>query len=351
MDFECFTETVSQFQYDEVKVIGKTVEIEGRPCHIIALLRQGEQAQICMLTQEDAVPQALMRETKTMRESLKGRTGTQMPGLQKIKIGNTVLETEGGTGYCMQASVTDTAVLTLKLMEAGWQLPHDNAFWEMDWEQVTMTIDRFRGTYKLLPDVDGAQISVTWGPQFLEYMVEKPVTLTVSDEQEGVRGGQELPFTMTGADGSIKEGICYINHVALIDVWKEQEARYADPEYQKQALEHVTPEAFEEIKKQSFRILEQDCPRGMCYVGVEYECTLDVSLDIYSKEYLDSVPKVYEGSAAFMLISHRTDKETGTHGLKMRAAAVQTPVPPDTKEIRAELFQARMMIPEWEEKL
>ena len=87
----------------------------------------------------------------------------------------------------------------------------------------------------------------------------------------------------------------------------------------------------------------------MCYVGIEYECSKDYQLQFYSKEYLNARPKTGHGRAAFFLMRLKPDQETGTHGLPLRGAVIDTPFSPDTVRIPAELFLYYEKSVEWEE--
>ena len=78
----------------------------------------------------------------------------------------------------------------------------------------------------------------------------------------------------------------------------------------------------------------------MCYVGIEYECSKDMSLQFYSKEYLRSRPEEHRGSSALLGMRLKPDRATGTHGLPLRGSVIETAVPPDTVKIPAELFFA-----------
>ena len=108
-------------------------------------------------------------------------------------------------------------------------------------------------------------------------------------------------------------------------------------------------EQLREIKEQCYKALEQNCPRGMCYISVEYECSKDISLQFYTKEFLKSVPETH-GSSTFLLIGGKPDRETGTHNLTLKGYVIQTAVSPDTTKIPAELFLYMEKVAAWEEK-
>ena len=153
----------------------------------------------------------------------------------------------------------------------------------------------------------------------------------------------EIPFSLE--DG--RSGICYVNRVYPIDVWRENEERFKDPRY----LEIVSEEELEKQKKEFFEGLEQDCPRGMCYLGIEYECTLDGNLTFYDKAFLDGEPAEHKGSARIMMMLLRPDEPFGKHGLRQHGCVIQTPVLPEIREIEAELFFYMEMLDEEEMKV
>lgn len=351
MNFSWLYQVVSEIQYDELKIIGRETASAGKPCHVAAMLRREEKVFICLLTQEntgalfsgtDPVMRILMREQAKEME---------MSGIQSITVNGSTYHAGRSTGYFLRNQEPYGTMLMYLMAVAGWQVPQDSPFYEMDWNRMMLTVSELADYSGPLADWEHAKASLTWGPGCRSYLIEKPFTLRITDAQQETAAEQELMFIIAGEDGTAEQGICYINRAELVDMWKEHEAHYADPEYKKMALKHVTEEQFEETKRQSFRVLEQECPEGMCYIAIEYECTLDVSLDFYSREYLDSRPEESQSCTTFMLASCKPDQETGCHGMKMRAAMIRMPVAADTKEIKAELFLARRMIPEQEEEL
>ena len=113
----------------------------------------------------------------------------------------------------------------------------------------------------------------------------------------------------------------------------------------------MTAEELEKHKKEFFEGLEQDCPRGMCYLGIEYECTLDGNLTFYDKAFLDGEPAEHKGSARIMMMLLRPDEPFGKHGLRQHGCVIQTPVLPEIREMEAELFFYVEMLDEEEIKL
>ncbi len=76
----------------------------------------------------------------------------------------------------------------------------------------------------------------------------------------------------------------------------------------------------------------------MYYIGIEYECSKDLNLTFYSKQYLKSRPETHQNSSSFFLMRLKPDKEIGIHNLPLKGCVIQTPVPPNTFKIPAELF-------------
>ena len=74
-------------------------------------------------------------------------------------------------------------------------------------------------------------------------------------------------------------------------------------------------------------------------------------LTFYSKQYLKSRLETHQGSSHFLMMRLKPDQETGTHGLPLKGCVIQTPVPPDTIKIPAELFLYHERVDEWTETI
>lgn len=157
--------------------------------------------------------------------------------------------------------------------------------------------------------------------------------------------GKSRSFSFTDDYGDNVQ--CHINNVTLIDVWKNTEEELRDPKL----AERFSPEQLEQARKQSYDALEQSCPKGMCYIGIEYECSKNYDLVFHSKQYLKSRPETRQGSAHFIMMRLKPDQETGTHGLPLKGCVIQTPVSPDTSKIPAELFLYHERINAWTETI
>lgn len=369
MNFEHLYDLVGQYQYDEIRIVGKDVTLLGKMAHIAAVMRKNDQIELCLLMQEEPktkepknkdhyMDDHSAKETahglqqrhsnrELMRQAVCGQGSLS---IHRMEIDGTGLISSSSSCGVLHMGDLGGYYLMEKLADAGWRLPSEHVFFRQDWEKQPIWLMHcsFVCPAEELPDLAWTKVSVTWQSYPVWYQIEQPVRLVMGDVAEDVDGQTKLAFTIRGQDGAAQEGICYINRVGLQDIWKEEEQRFADPEYQKKMLEHLSQEEFEELKQSSLEMLEQICPRGMCFPVVEYECTLDVSLEFYTQDYLNAQPKNCATSITYM----QSAKEAfGTHGLRLRSHVLQSPVPPDTQEVFAELFQAIQAIPEWTEEL
>lgn len=353
MDFEFIFTVADSLRFEEMKVIGKTAVLQGREYHFIGMSRQGEEATLYVLTQAAQNIQDMQDgiESDTIRQSFKGQPDNGCRFINSLQVDGLVLE--GGHASIGGLGVNDTQCLMLmaKFADAGWRLPSGSMFLTQGWENLELAQYSFQYPNSQLPEWEDAKVRVKWDIPAKRYFIEQGIKITVDDEKAGRSSAQQIAFTLPGSDGRLRSAICYINHVTLIDVWEEEEKRFLDPEYRKRLLEVMEPEQIEEMKKGLHRILEKECPKGMCFLGIEYECTLDVSLNFEAVSYLESKPAVSQGSADILMYHSKPDKETGEHGLRMRASVIQFPLPKGTKEVCAELFSASEIFPQKEEEV
>ena len=177
-------------------------------------------------------------------------------------------------------------------------------------------------------------------PNSIRHILEKTITLNV---------GESCSFSFVDTYGDKVQ--CFINNVTLIDVWKDTEEQLKQRLSGTKYTEQLSEEQLQEIRENCYKALERSCPKGMCYIGIEYECSKDINLQFYSKEYLKSVPITHKGSSSFFMMSLKPDQETGTHNLPLKGCVIQTAVSPDTTKIPAELFSYYEKIAEWEEEI
>lgn len=340
-----FTQLMQAKQtFDEIMPIGETIEREGKNYHFIGMARKEDKAYLYIMERFDPEKAAYKKPDGRCRNRDRMKSTLRYPedyfsDITALRIGKEELQTKGATSGPLGVGANfdcESILLFLEMMDAGWQLPEDDEFALEDWENIWLTTITFQWKRETLPGWRRQEIVIKHRFDGRNYDIEKPLCLRIGEEGE---------FTFSLADG--RTGICYINKVYLIDVWKENEERFQDPRY----LEYVTKEELEKQKEEFFRYLEEDCPRGMYYLGIEYECTLEGNLTFYEKHLLDAEPKTHKGSARVMMMLLKPDEPVGKHGIRQHGCVIQTPLSQNTREVQAEAFSFRESIQEKEETL
>lgn len=322
-------------KWQDILVIGKTVERDHKRYHIVGMTQEPE-AKLYIIEPYDASEQeepkrrGIRNHRRMLKESRE--SGFSYLHCREIYLGEQRLEIQGGssTGFQYLLESYGEIQLFFDMMQAGWTIPE----WLKDEEWsclqlVTLNVAELKGLPSYTP---GMPIIIKHGETRRQQILEKTITLQV---------GKSRSFQFTDQKGDQVQ--CYINRVELVDVRKQAEEQFDDPIYQ-QKLE---PEQFEEMKHYFYNALQESCPKGMCWVQVEYECTKNLSLQFYSKEYLRSHPS----RTSALLILPKPERKIGTHQLPLRGCMIQTAVSPDTSKIPAEAFFAFETVDAWEETI
>lgn len=329
-------------KWDDILVIGKTIERDNKKYHIVGMTLADE-AELYII-EPFKEPEDCRHRTKGVRNQRKilkehGGSETDKDSYLHCRdfcLGNQWLQVQSGSGGSLKYSKENYEEIKLffDMLRAGWVIPE----WlkNEEWDNLQLVTLRIADIKKLPEYSSDMPIIIKHRPGCVEHIVEKTVTLNV---------GKSHTFSFVDNYGD--EVRCYINNVTLIDVWKETEEQFRNPKY----TERVSEEQLQEIKSQCYEALEQSCPKGMYYIGVEYECSKDISLQFYSKEFLRSFPEIRNGSATAFFMTFKRDKEIGTHNLPLKGYVMQTAVSSDTSKIPAELFLYLEKTDEWEENI
>lgn len=334
MNLEEFIGLHNHLNFDEIQVIGKDLELEGRSYHIVGLFRKDKQAELLVLGLCEDLEERTYQKESSRREQM--RSSMRSEGkhshflhIRSFRCDGVTYEVGSATsGYCGHGDYGETYVLFEKLLQAGWMISEDSPFYEAQWEFLEITRIELREKIKCLPQWKG-QLEIEKDSIPQSSLLEIPVELAIGENSE-----QEITFSLQ--DG--RPVTCYINHVYLSDVWEEEEARFADSAYRERMLQYVSVEQLEQMKEQLFGALADICPRGKCFPVIEFECTQEVSLQFFDKEYLDGVEAPKGNHATSLLMRAKPRTEVGKHGLKMRTCIIQSPMKKAVKQIYAELF-------------
>lgn len=318
----------------DIRVIGRTIEREGDLYHLIGMTL-AEEAKLYALAPYRE-PERPRRRERTQRQLQRSGGGWDTYlSLEEVRIGSRRLPVGSISGDPLKyaARPDGKSQLFFDMLRAGWTVPG----WlkEVDWEHLELETLELPGVKRLPPCTPDTPITLRHGGKSVRHLLEKPVTLTVG-------GSRTVSFT----DHRGETVQCHIDRVLLVDVWGEMEGMLNDP----RRWEGLPPEEEARVRAGFLQSLEQSCPRGMCYVGVEYECGReDVSVQFYTRQFLCSQPQ--SGGAGILLFRTRKGRETGPHGLPLRRDTLGSAVPPDTKKVPAELFAYYERTAPWEEQV
>ncbi len=342
MNLEYFIGLHNHIAFDEIQIIGKDLEREGKPYHIVGLLRKGTRVELLVLGLcEEPEERSFNRESnrrEQMRHSIMSeKRESFFMRIRSFHCEDVTYETGGATtGYCGYGDCDygETYVLFEKLLQAGWCVAEDSPFYEAQWEFLEITRVELREEMECLPKwKEAIDIMFDSKPQIA--VLEIPIEL-----QPGEENRQEIHFRLQ--DG--QEATCYINRVYLSDVWAEEKSKFEDSAYRERILQHVSEEQLKQVKEQLFEVLADICPQGMCFPVIEYECTEEINLQFYDKAYLDMLEEPKKGGATSLIMRAKPQMEVGSHGLKMRACIIQSPMEPAVENIVAEIFSYTELI-------
>ena len=184
MNFESFEDLVGEKNFDEITIIGKDVRYMGKPSHFAAMVRKGDQAELCILMQKEDRP-APDRSQRFRRLTREQRNRDFMkdfmsfgPDLRKLQTDDICLEFLQSTGTNeLQVMDLDSMMYLMRLHAAGWHLPKEHPFYKKDWAQMQMLRCQFACPCGQLPKLGDDGIKITWGSYLIRHLIEKPVRL------------------------------------------------------------------------------------------------------------------------------------------------------------------------------
>lgn len=324
-------------EWNDILVIGKTIERNNKKNHIIGMTLEDEVKLYIIEPYNE--PQNFNNRKKgvcNQRKILKEQENEEnYLDCSEIYFGNKRLQVQESSGSPLKY-INDYGEIQLffEMMKAGWVIPE----WlkNEEWDNLQLTTIEFADVRKIPNYSKKMPIIIKHNSNSIQHILEKTITLNL---------GKSHSFSFTDNYGDKVQ--CYINNVFLINAWEDMEKQFSAPQY----TEKFLPEQLQEIKKHCFRALEQSCPKGMYYIGVEYECSKDLKLQFYTKEYLKLLPKEWEESVSILMMNTKPDKEIGIHNLPLKSCVIQTAVTPDISKIPAELFSYFEKIDAWEEEV
>lgn len=333
--------------YDEVKVIGRDVELDGHYAHIIGMTLKDRQTFVYVLElvehfdiEEDFQSLTDVTHRQQMINNCKNEMNIAFLRVREFHSNGKIYAVSGANSSVTENyNIAEHILFYLMMREHGWKISEKSPLYTIDWECLQMLVIELRDEMEELPDW-GIDLEIVKDSHSKTELLEIPVILTC---------GEHPVISFQLEDGTQAE--CYINKICLEDVWADFEHRFEDEEYRNRALEHISIEEFQKMKEQCEEALLANCPRGKCYILVEYECSIDVAVNFYATSHLDSKPQAHSVSATSLLIMYRPDAQVGMHGLKLRGCVLQTPIEPDATSLEAELFSYTEIVRQDKEKV
>jgi len=285
MNFKHFDRLITKASYDEIKVIGRDVELDGHYAHIIGMTLKDKQAFVYVLElvehsdKEEEIFHSVTDKThrQQMKESYENEMNIAFMRIREFHSNGKVYAVAGASSSKIDNyNMAEYMLFYLKMREHGWKMSEESPLYTSDWKCLQMSVIELRDEMEELPDW-GMDLEIVKDSYPKTELLEIPVILTC---------GERPVISFQLKDGTQAE--CYINKICLKDVWADLEHRFKDEEYRNRILEHVSPEELQKMKEQCEEALLADCPRGKCYVLVEYECSADVAVNFYATSYLES---------------------------------------------------------------
>lgn len=320
---------------DEIKVMGKNANVDGVICNVMGLIRQGTQIHLLILQYDESYQQSIEeREEEELYEdpdiprsnrmelSTRG-TEAKNPfdSILKVSIDEREFDVSASENRRLSMQGWESIMIIAEFLKNGWQ-PEGIDYQDID--MIFLSRLELEGDYTLIPDFNqNAKMHFVRGEHCVVRQVEKPITLVVGGQYPDKLFFQDKT---TGGEHWVQ-----INRVYLLDMWEEMEKTFANPKLQ----EHMTSEEINKARLDFEKKFSEVCPKGMYFPVIEYECEEDISLQFYSQAYLDASPVDRGTSIGFILAP---EQPKGILGLKLKAAAIQEPVPENTDRIEAELF-------------
>jgi len=320
---------------NEIKIIGKNTEINGVVCNVAGLVLNDQKLSLIVLEYNDQLRQqieereiaelcyvALAPETNRIRMKAREKVTQPFMHVKNVFIGDKEFEVSGSENHRLNVKDGESILFLSELLRNGWN-PEGVDYQNID--MMFLTRLDLNGDFTKIPDFENnPHIHFKMSKDSVSYLVEQPIILNVNDEYP-----EKLWFKN---EETGEEHWAQINRFYFNDMWSEMERIFSGPNLQKQMTKEQIAVAKKDFEEKFMKI----CPRGMCYPIIEYECDEDISLEFYTKNYLESMPVNRNNGMGFIV---GTEKTTGVLGLKLKAAIIQEPVSLDTISIEAELFQ------------
>lgn len=323
-------------RFNEVKIIGKTAEIKGLVLHVMGVVRFGNALRLLALQYDEdfvmrleeaeiAEINCLSEKPNTNRKLLRGderiAPANAFQSLSMVQIGSAQFDVEEWRSTRCGSENREITVALTEFLRLGW---NPTGIDRQNIDNLFLTSIGLKGEFDSIPEFgENPVLRLVSRAHHTSHLVEQPVTLRVGAEYP-----EKLRFRslQTGEEHSAR-----INRVYLCDMWADMQENFDDPRLK----ELMTPKELEEHKTDCENRFSKVYPKGMRLPVIEYECEDGITLQFYSRAWLNLKP-VQNGSCIASII--KPIEKIGVSGLPLKAAFIQEPMPENTERIEAELF-------------
>lgn len=322
--------------FSEFKILGKTMKKDEAICHIMGFVRcEGQMKLMALEYDADFVQRCedaeineingLTERRNTNRDHLRNDHRISPAGflesVSKVSLGDIELEVKGSEKSRCNMQDWKVAVILTGFLRNGWD-PEGIDYQHID--NLFLSILEFDGDFPSIPDFGDSQVlKLVFRSESISYPAEQPFLFKIEADYR-----DKLWFV--NKEGGERHWM-QINRVYLYDIWTEMEKVFDAP----QLKEQITPEEIMKRKEEFDAKLSEICPKGMLFPLIEYECEDNITLQFYSRPWLDREP-FHRGSSVGFIV--RPDEKTGILGLPLKACIIQEPMALETDIIEVELF-------------
>ena len=310
---------------DELRLCAGSARADGALVSAMALLRQGTRAVLCAVerVEEGSLEQPPLPRRATNRERILARCDSAAhdawDGVAAVELGEAQYEIDEGNFDSLEEASTEDLLLLAEILRAGY-VPHPEIEQE-NFSLLRLCAWQLAGEFDRLPEGELRALHTREG-SVLHACREGAVDLPV-----GPCDGAACTY-LDAATGERRT--FWVHSVELVDLNPEREMpRDADPR------------AWASFQQD----MERLCPRGMRVPAIVYEEEGNRQLDFFDAAHLDAVPEPRGLGGATSVAVLRSRGEAGPHGLPLRDALLQTPVPPDADRVRAEALRCFVPVP------
>jgi len=314
----------------EIFVVDKTVATDGGILHIMGVSYHENKLCLFTLQYDEIIADNIQRgEYEKLPKRILNRDNIIYPKyktspdflgfVDEIFIGDHKFETRRSDTTRCSTRYSEGIPTLLTFLQKGWQgkgIEYQNL------DMLFMTIYELEGDYQSMPDL-GCNPSFRFirDSSYNKYLVEQPINLIIDGEYE-----DKIWFSDKLTEGKYW---IQINNVSLYDPRVKMEKAFSHPSY----TERFSPVEIEKLKSEYE--INEECPVGMGFIIIEYECEENITPKFHTSSWLESK---YISKNSSRVIIVRPEKQTGICGLKLRAIAIDDqPLPVNTKEVNVEL--------------